>query len=49
MTKEQLLQREIYDILREPEHQKQFIRMMAEMIAKYVMLARAAQMGEVEE
>lgn len=31
---------EIYDILRKPEHEYLFIRMMAELIARYVMIAR---------
>lgn len=39
---------EIYDILRKPEYEYLFIRMMAELIARYVIIARRAK-EEVEE
>lgn len=34
---------EIYDILHKPEHEYLFIRMMSEIIARYVMIARRAK------
>lgn len=43
------LQNEIYDILKTPEYEQWFIRTLAEMLAKVIIISRGVRKDEAEE